>query len=37
MVLIVVASVLAIGVTIWRLYSLTGTGRARGSLAGFRI
>jgi hypothetical protein len=36
-IIIVVASTLAIGITVWRLYSLTRTGRVRASPANFRI
>jgi hypothetical protein len=36
-VVVVVASVLAIGITIWRLASLTGTQRARGAGTDYRL
>jgi hypothetical protein len=37
LVLITVASLLAIGLTIWRLASLTSTARARGASTDFRM
>ncbi|HVT10230.1 MAG TPA: hypothetical protein VHO67_22375 [Polyangia bacterium] len=37
LVVIIVAAVLSIGVTIWRLSSLGSTGRARGAPADFRM
>lgn len=37
LVAIIVAAVLSIGVTVWRLSSLKTTERARGASAGFRL
>jgi len=33
----ILASLIAIGVTIWTLYSLAGAGRAKGGPAKFQI
>jgi hypothetical protein len=37
LVIIIVASAVAIGITTWQLYSATQAGRARSSLAKLRI